>query len=347
MVKESSYGTLPDGREVEKFTLVGLGGIVADIITYGGIVTRLEVPSRHDSSADVVLGLPSLDAYLAGHPYFGTITGRVAGRISGGHFVIDGREVQLAINNPPNHLHGGCGGLDKKLWKPLVFRTADGDPAIRLSCLSPDGDDGYPGNLALQVTYTVTADNALVIDYEAKTDAPTPVSLTNHSYFNLAGEASGRIDDHIVQVLADSFVPADEHMTLMGRVELVDGRPNDLRKAVRVGDVLERLHECHGDNYLVRGGGRGRLVPVAHVVEPCSGRTMRVLSTEACLQFYTSAMLDEAEAIGKSGTRYDKFHGLCFECHGYPDGVNSPEIQDIILRPGETYLQRTVYQFAW
>ncbi len=346
MIQQSVFGQLPNGQTVQKFTLKGSAGIEADIITYGGIITRLMVPDRAGSKADVVLGLPTLQDYLAGHHYFGCITGRVAGRITHGRFLLDGREVQLAVNDPPNHLHGGQGGLDKKLWQPTAFTTPAGDPALLLSCLSPDGDDGYPGNLTLHVTYSLTGDNSLVINYEATTDAPTPLSLTNHSYFNLAGEASGRVDDHIVQIFADSYVPTDENMTLLGRIESVDGRPNDLRQPKRLGDILDGLLGQHGDNYIIRNGGRGKVVPVAVAHDPGSGRTLHVSSTEACLQFYTSAMLDRAKATGKSGSLYDRFHGLCFECQGYPDGVNSPEIQDIILRPGETYLQRTIYRFT-
>lgn len=348
MIQERNYGEMPDGRSVQAFVLgEEAAGLTAEILTFGGIVTRLLVPGADGRRVDVVLGLPSLEAYLAGHPYFGAITGRVAGRISAGRFTLDGREYQLAINDPPNHLHGGLGGLDKKLWQPMAYTTADGDPALRLDYTSPDGEDGYPGNVSLRVTYTVAGGSALVIDYEATTDAATPLCLTNHSYFNLAGEAAGRVDDHVVQIFADTYVPTDDSMTLLGRVESLDGRPNDLREPRRVGDVLDGLFKQHGDNYMVRGGGRGKMVPAAVVTEPGSGRSMLVASTEPCLQFYTSAMMDKALPTGKSGTVYDRFHGLCFECQGYPDGVNSPEIQDIILRPGQTYLQRTVYRFGW
>ena len=344
-IEKADYGRLPDGAHIEEITLRGPDGMVMNVINYGAIISELHVPDRHGELADVVLGKDSLDGYLAGHPCFGTINGRVAGRITGGAFTLDGESFQLARNHGPNHLHGGLLGLDKRVWSAEALETAAAEPSLRLGYFSPDGEEGYPGNVRILVTYTLTAGNVLVIDYEATTDKPTPLNLTNHSYFNLAGHDSGRCDDQLVQIHADSFVPSDENLTLLGRVEPVDGMANDLRQPRRIGDVLPGLHLAHGDHYLLRDGGGGELVAAAELADPASSRVMRVATTEPCLQFYTAAMLEDGTS-GKRGATYNRHQALCFECSSYPDGVNSPQIADIVLRPGQTYSQRSTYAFS-
>lgn len=236
----------------------------------------LRVPDRAGELADVVLGFAELDGYLQRHPYFGCITGRVAGRITGGRLRVDGRDYQLAVNDPPNHLHGGVAGLDRRLWRAEV---ADGRLLLRYH--SPDGEEGYPGAVDFTVAYGWTDRNELIIETEAASDRPTPVSLANHSYFNLAGEGSGTVDGHLVQVLADEFVPTDETMTLSGRRESVDGKPNDLREPRVLGEVLPFVHRSHGDNYLL-SPSQGVTV-VARVVEPVSGRTLEVRTDDSNL----------------------------------------------------------------
>jgi aldose 1-epimerase len=344
MIQQREFGTLPTGERVDEFTLRNSKGMTVRVITYGGITTELHVPDRHGQFADVVLGFDNLEQYLAGHPHFGCITGRIAGRLTHGKFSLDGKSYRLAINNEPNHLHGGFRGLDKRVWKARTSTDTEGTSKLHLSYLSPDGEEGYPGNLSIAVIYSLTEANELIVDYEATTDKATPVSLTNHSYFNFAGEGSGRIDDHVLQIFSDEICPADEKMTLLDRRVPVAGRANDFTKPTRVGDAIPALWGHHGDNYFVRPVKTG-LAPVAKLTEPASGRTMFISSTEPCLQFYTGAYID-SKLIGKSRRNYGPFAGLCLECQRYPNGINKPELGDIVLRPSETYRQTTIHAFS-
>jgi aldose 1-epimerase len=334
------FGHLPSGEAVEAWTIAN-AGITLKVITYGGIITELHVPDAKGVVADVVLGFSKLESYLAAHPYFGCITGRVAGRITGGTFTLDSRKHQLAINDPPNHLHGGLRGLDKRLWKA----ESAGRASVRLTYLSPNGEEGYPGNVHLAVTYSLTEDRALRIDYEATTDQTTPLSLTNHSYFNLAGEGNGTILEHQLEIFTEHYVPTDEFGTLLGVGEPVDGRGCDFRKPRRIGDALPAIARQHGDNYLFQTQNNQTLNRVARVFDPASGRMMEVLSTERCLQFYSGLYLD-GTLTGKSGRSYARHAALCLEAQGYPDGINTPALGDITLRPGQTYRQTTVYRFS-
>lgn len=344
-IEKTLYGNLPSGEEVTAFTL-SHAGLTIKAITYGGIITELHVPGRDGKVEDIVLGLPSLEAYLAGHPWFGAITGRVAGRITGGTFELDGKSFQLELNQPPNHLHGGADALDKKNWHGEAATNTKGEPFLVLTYRSPDGECGYPGNVDIKVTYTLSNDAVLRIDYEATTDRATPFSLTNHSYFNLAGEAAGSVENHVLQIHADHFVPADDELTLSGTIQPVAGQANDFTRPKPLGEALDGLLKQHGDNYMIRRSEPKVLVPVARVEQKSSGRSMEVESTEACLQFYTGKFLDETRVTGKSGRVYQPFDGLCLECQGYPDGVNHPELDDIVLRPDETYRQTTLYKFT-
>lgn len=339
-MKKRVFGTLPGGEAVEEYTLTNTNGLVLKVLTYGGIITELHVPGRDRKMADVVLGFSGLADYLGRHPYFGAITGRVAGRITQGKFDLEGRSYQLAVNNAPNHLHGGLCGFDKRLWK-----ASEDEGALRLEYHSPDGEEGYPGSVDISVTYALTKDNEVVIRYEAATDHTTPFNPTNHSYFNLAGEGNGEIGDHVLQIFADTFVPTAEDLTLSGRRESVAGRANDFRNPRPVGEAVPRLLKNHGDAYLVRN--HNALAPelVARVSHPASGRIMEVLSTETCVQFYTGVFLD-GSFTGKSGVPYGPHAGLCLECQGYADGVNHPEFASGLLRPGETYRQTTAYRFS-
>jgi aldose 1-epimerase len=334
------------GEPIEAHVLQGGGGMSVQILTYGAIVSHLRVPDRNGKLTDVVLGFDRLEDYLKPHPYFGVMAGRVAGRISGARFTLDGHTYSLAKNDSSNHLHGGERGFDKRVWSAAPVREDDDAISLRLSRISPAGEEGYPGTISVSVTFTVTADNRFIIDVEAKTDAPTPFSLTHHSYFNLAGEASGSTEGHELQILADTYVPADESFGLCGRREAV--KANDLRRPRRLADVIPKLHRQHGDLYFVNrpsGYSQRECIPAARLVDPASGRAMTVSTTEDYLQLYIGVKLD-GSLIGKSGRAYGPFAGLCLECEGYPDGANVPELGDSILRPGQVARQTTVYAFS-
>jgi aldose 1-epimerase len=318
---------------------------VLETITYGGIVTRLLVPGRNGRRDDVVLGLSGLDSYLAEHPHFGTITGRVAGRISNAAFTLEGKTYQLACNNPPNHLHGGVYGFDKRVWDATVVHRADGAPSLRLTYRSPDGEEGYPGNVEVSVTYSVTDDNVFLIETEAQTDQTTPLNLTYHSYFNLAGEGSGSIADHQLEIFASEFVQVDENLTLAGRLESVARHGNDFRTARRLGDAIPQLFQNHGDLYALPKLTAHELTLAARLEEPTSGRVMTVSTTEDYLQLYTGSRL-RGTLIGKSGAVYGPYAGLCLECQGYADASNAALREHILLHPGQTQRHATAYAFS-
>ena len=334
------FGRLPSGESVERYEAGTGSGMSAAVLTYGGIVQALSVPGADGKASDVVLGLSDLGGYLRQHPHFGAITGRVAGRISGARFSIGGREYRLAANNGANHLHGGLRGLDKRVWRAEVHGNA-----LILHYRSPDGEEGYPGNADFAVTYRLTPQNELIIESEAVVDQPTPVSLTNHSYFNLAGEGAGTVEDHVLQISADEVVPTDDELTLSGRRERVDGGPDDFREPRRLGDALPGIRLQHGGDYMLRRGIPGELREVARVWEPRGMREMVVSTDEDCLQFYTGVFLD-GSFTGKSGAPYGRHAGLCFECQGYPDGLTHPELGAILTEPGRPRRRKTVYRFG-
>lgn len=342
------FGALPSGEPVEAYTLSSGTGASLQVLTYGGIVTSLRMPGRDGRLADVVLGFDRLGAYLAGHPYFGAIVGRIAGRVTGGRITVAGRSFQLPRNEGECHLHGGPVGLDKRLWSGRCLARADGADSLRLTYRSPDGEEGYPGTLELSVTYTLTGANEFVIETEVRSDRVTPVSLAHHSYFNLAGEDSGPVAGHQVQILAEAFVPVDETMTLSDRRQELAGRPGDFSRSCRLGDALPALFRAHGDLYLLRQPSAA--VPAAptlaaRVVEPLSGRVLEVFTDAPCLQFYTGAALDDS-LTGKSGRTYGPHAGLCLECQGYPNGASHPEFGDILVHPGVPQRRRTIYAFS-
>ncbi len=344
------FGYLPGGEPVEAWTLKGAGGLIVEAITYGAVVTRLLVPAPGGNRyTDVVLGFNNLDAYLEDRNYFGAVVGRVAGRITGAAFQLDGETHRLVANEFPNHLHGGVTGFNCRVWKACPDYGPNGAPRLRFTYQSLDGEEGYPGELRTAVTYTVTEDNAFLIETEAVTNRPTPFSLTFHHYFNLAGEASGSVADHELQIRSDQFVLTDERMTLLGKMAPVDGRNNDFRSPRRLGDAIPLLHGNHGDLYRVRelDGGDSQLTPspVARLVHPGAGLAMDVLTTNTHLQLYTAVGLD-GSIRGKSGAPYARHAGVCLECEGYPDGANSPNMGDIILRPSHIRRETTGYAFS-
>lgn len=339
------FGTLPTGEEVQLFALKNARGVEITITNYGGIVVSLKVPDRGGKVADVVLGFDSLDGYLTRSRYFGAIVGRYANRIGNGRFALDGVEYTLAKNNGNNHLHGGIKGFDKALWKA----AAEGN-RVTLRHVSRDGEEGYPGTLSATVIYTLTDANELRIDYDATTDKATVVNLTNHSYFNLAGEGQGDILGHVVTLEADRFTPVDEGLIPTGELRNVDGTPFDFRKpaaiGARINDADEQLKRGRGyDHNFVLNGAIGTLRPAARVVEPKSGRVLEVLTTQPGVQFYTGNFLD-GSIRGKGGRPYNQRYGFCLETQHFPDSPNKPSFPTVVLRPGDRYRTTTVFRFS-
>ena len=344
-VKKTLFGKTAEGQEVHLFTLSNRGGLVAKVITYGALLMELHVPDERGHSADVVLGFDSLDGYLKGHPFFGTTTGRVANRIARGKFTLDGKEYQLAINNGPHHLHGGIKGFDKRVWTAKESLGAGG-PRVKFEYRSPDGEEGYPGNLDVEVTYTVTDLNELRIDTRASTDKATPVNLTNHSYFNLAGAESGDILDHELTIFADFYLPVDETTTPTGEIAPVKGTPLDFTTPAAIGariGQVEAKTRGYDHNFCLRSQD-GSLALAARARDPKTGRVMEVYTTQPGVQLYTANYLD-GSLVGKGGARYGKRDGFCLETQHYPDSVNRPSFPTVILRPGQTYQQTTVFKF--
>lgn len=341
-----AWGKTADGQAVDLYTLVNSNGLTARITTYGALLTELHVPDRNGKLADVVLGFSSLDGYLKGHPYFGATTGRVANRIAKGRFTLDGKEYQLATNNSPNHLHGGDKGLDKRVWKAKPITSSEGQ-AVLFTYKSPDGEEGYPGNLEIEVTYTLTNTDELVVEYKATTDKPTPVNLTNHSYFNLAGAGNGLILDHELTLQADHYTPVDATSIPTGQIAPVAGTPLDFTKPMTIGARIEQLAGTPGgyDHNFVLKSSDGTLALAARVYEPTSGRVMKILTTEPGVQLYTGNYLD-GTLVGKGGKIYAKRSGFCLETQHFPDSVNQPSFPSVILRPGQTYRQKTVHRFS-
>jgi aldose 1-epimerase len=338
------FGKTTDGTSVELYTLTN-GRVTAKIMTYGAIVTELLVPDRDGKPADVVLGFDSLADYLARNPHFGATTGRVANRIAKARFTLDGQDYQLAANNGPNSLHGGRKGFDKVVWKAEDVSGAAG-PAVRFTYRSPDGEEGFPGNLSASVTYTVTPDDALRIDYTATTDRATPVNLTNHSYFNLAGAASGPILGHELMLAADQYTPSDDQLIPTGEIKPVRGTPLDFTTPTTIGARIDRIPGELGGydhNYVIRPDTHSPAF-AARVRDPGSGRILEMFTTEPGVQLYTSNSLGTLK--GKGGVVYKKHQGFCLEAQHFPDAVHHPNFPSIILRPGSTYTQTTIYKFS-
>ena len=335
-----------DGQAVELYTLTNKNGLVAKLITYGACLTELHVPDKNGNLSDVVLGFDSLAPYLKEHPYFGVTIGRVANRIAKGQFSLDGKEYTLATNDGPNHHHGGHKGLDKRIWDASEA-TDDGAPAVRFAYVSPDGEESYPGNLSIAVTYTLTNDDELRIDYQATTDEPTPVNLTHHSYFNLAGAGRGAILDHELQIAADHYTPVYDTGIPTGDIASVKGTVMDFTEPMEIGTRIDRLTgdpRGYDHNYCLNSRA-GLLALAARLRDPKSGRVMEILTTEPGIQLYTGNHLD-GSLTGKEGKVYDKHAGLCLETQHYPDSIHHDDFPSTVLRPGETYTHTTVHRFS-
>lgn len=346
-ITKSVFGTTPEGRTIHAYTLVNKNGVRAKIITYGALLTELHVPDNQGEFKDVVLGFNTLQGYLDGHPYFGATTGRYANRIANGKFTLEGVEYTLATNNGPNHLHGGIQGLDKRVWSAAIAKSSLGH-AVKFFYLSPDGEEGYPGNLEIEVTYTLTDRDELHIDYKAATDKTTIVNLTNHSYFNLGGEGSGSILDHILQIRANHYTPVDATSIPTGEIASVNGTALDFRNPTAIG---ARIAQVGGDpvgydhNYVLYKEEHGKLTLAASLKDPDSGRVMKVFTTEPGIQLYTGNYLD-GSLVGKSGVAYQQHHALCLETQHFPDSPNNPDFPSVVLNPGEVYKHSTVHLFS-
>jgi aldose 1-epimerase len=341
-VKKSSFGKLPDGTAVSLYTLTNANGLVAKATNYGAILTELHVPDREGKLVDIVLGFDNLAQYLQGHPHFGGTIGRVANRIAKGQFTLDGQTYKLAINNGPNHLHGGLKGFDKVLWKAT---SQKGAAAVKFTYTSPDGEEDYPGKLEVTVLMTLTDANELRLDYTAVTDKPTPVNLTNHSYFNLAG--SGEVLSHELMLAADNYTPSNAELIPTGEVKPVKDTPMDFTSPQPLGSRFSQL-KCepvgYDHNFVLNSGGKA-LALAARVVEPKSGRVLETHTTEPGIQLYTANFLN-GSLTGKNGIVYGQHTAFCLETQHFPDSVNQPKFPSVILRPGETYRQTTIYKFA-
>jgi aldose 1-epimerase len=346
-VRREAFGELPGQGEVELFTLTNSRGMEARIMTYGGIVLSLKVPDRDGIHGDVVLGYDGLEGYIEKNPYFGAIIGRYGNRIGEGSFALDGNEYTLARNNGENHLHGGIRGFDKVVWKATSTENAAG-ASLTLTYLSPDGEEGYPGNLSVTVVYILSNDNELKIDYSATTDKETIVNLTNHSYFNLAG--GGSILDHEVTIYADRFTPVNQGLIPTGDLAAVEGTPFDFTRPTAIGARIDEPDEQlrfgggYDHNWVLNSGG-GELALAATVYEPGIGRMMEVYTTEPGIQFYTGNFLD-GSITGKSNQVYQQRYGFCLETQHFPDSPNQPEFPSTVLRPGQEYSTTTVYKFS-
>jgi aldose 1-epimerase len=348
-VTRAPFGMMPDSTPVEAFTLTNARGTEVRAISYGGIIQSLKVADRTGTVDDIVLGFDSLDGYLGDHPFFGAIIGRYGNRIGKAQFTLDGRTYTLAANNGPNHLHGGLKGFDKVVWKAEPLKS-DRGVGVVFTRTSPDGEEGYPGNLGVRVTYTLTDQNELIVEYHATTDKATPVNLTQHSYFNLAGQGSGTILGHELMIDADRYTPVDSTLIPTGELAPVQGTPFDFRKATTIGARIDQddAQLKHGPgydhNWVLNRKGDG-LQLAARVVEPRTGRTLEIRTTEPGIQFYAGNFLD-GTIKGKAGRVYPRRSGFCLETQHFPDSPNKPEFPSTILRPGGDYRTTTVFTFG-
>lgn len=345
-VDKRIYGQTASGQQVDEYTLTNASGMEAKIITYGGIITSLRVPDRQGSLANVVLGLNSLADYETKNPFFGALIGRYGNRIANGKFTLNGQAFTLPVNDGPNSLHGGLKGFDKVVWS-----GSEADGALTLTYFSPDGEEGYPGNLTVKVVYSLTDDNAIRIDYHATTDQPTIVNLTQHTYFNLAGNGAGTVYDHLMQIHAERYTPVDETLIPTGELAPVAGTPFDFRLPKAIGAGLRS-----SDPQVVRGRGfdhnfvltdspDGSLAKAAQVYEPTTGRRMEVWTTEPGVQFYTGNFID-GTLVGSSGGIYRQGDGFCLETQHFPDSPNQPQFPSTELKPGDAYQSTTIYRFG-
>jgi aldose 1-epimerase len=341
-VEKSFFGLMPEGDSVMLYTFKNESDILIKITNFGGIITEIHTPDKDGKSGNIALGFDNLDQYLAGHPNFGALIGRYGNRIGDASFTLDGETYQLAANNGDNSLHGGIVGFDDVLWDAEVI-SCDERAALKLSYTSPDGEEGFPGTLKVEVTYELLMDQ-LFITYEAVTDKATPVNLTNHSYFNLAGE--GTILDHVLYINASRYTPVDEELIPTGELANVEGTPFDFRKPRVIGERIAEVggHPGGYDHNWVLDGSSEEKVLAAKLMDPKSGRSLEVHTTEPGIQFYTGNFLDGSLSSGS--TTFIKNSGLCLETQHFPDSPNQPDFPSTILRPGDKYITQTIFTFG-
>lgn len=344
----SEFGVSPDGESVDQYTLRNASGLEVGVITYGGIIVSLKTPDAAGRVEDIVLGFETLDRYVTATGYFGAVIGRYGNRIAGGRFTVDGGTHVLRRNDGRHHLHGGDRGFNRMVWQATPFES-DGSRGVVLTRTSPDGEEGYPGTLDVRVTYTLTDADELVLDYRATTDRATPVNLTQHSYFNLAGAGNGDVLGHEVMIRADGFTPVDASMIPTGEIRPVAGTPFDFRTPAPIGarigcDDVQLDHGSGYDHNFVLTRVAGVDGPNARVTEPAAGRTLDLYTSEPGLQFYSGNKLDGV--VGKGGRRYGPRAGFCLETQHYPDSPNRPAFPSTILRPDDEYRSRTVLSFG-
>jgi aldose 1-epimerase len=338
-MKKEVVGKSTSGQPVELFTLTNNRGMSAKFLNYGTILKELHVPDRTGTTADVVLGFDGFEHYLEPHPYFGCIAGRFANRIKNGKFSLDGKQYQLVINTPPHHLHGGSQGLDKKFWNG---RQNEGESVV-FCYTSPDGEEGYPGNLQIEVTCSLSDNCELKLDYKAVTDKPTPVNLTNHSYFNLKGESVADILDNKLTINASHYTTVDDSLIPTGEIAPVKGTPLDFMQPSVIGSRIGQVGIGYDHNFVL-GNDNNHLVLAARVKDTTSGRVMEVFTTEPGIQVYTANFLD-GSITGKNSKAYPKHSAICLETQHYPDSVNQPGFPSTILYPGKTFKSTTIYKF--
>jgi aldose 1-epimerase len=343
-VKVQPFGKTQDGQQIDLVTLTNDKGLTAKIMTYGGIIVSFEAPDRNGKPGDIVLGFDNLDSYLKGHPFFGAIIGRYGNRIGGAKFTLDGKEYKLAKNEGENILHGGK-GFDKVVWKIDKAEVKGKKALLVLSYTSKDGEEGFPGNLKCVVTYALTADNKLEMKYEATTDKPTVVNMTNHSYWNLAGAGNGDVLNHELMINADKYTVVDKSLIPTGELKDVKDTPMDFTKTMTIGSRIKQIDIGGYDHNYVLNGKAGKKKLAATVYEPTSGRVMEIQTTEPGIQFYSAIGLD-GSLKGKDGKSYVKYGAFCLETQHYPDSPNKPTFPSTVLRPGEKYETITIHTFS-
>jgi len=342
-VEKSPFGKTQDGVEVDLYTCTNANGLVLKMTNYGAIVVSLEVPDRDGKLANVNLGFSTLDGYLGDHPYLGSTVGRYCNRIAKGKFTVDEQEYTLATNNGPNHLHGGDVGFNKVVWNSEPVTTESG-VGVKFTYQSKDGEEGYPGNADVTAVYTLSNDNELVIEFAATADKACPVNLTNHCYWNLAGEGSGTIRDHALMIGADKYLPVDDTLIPTGELADLKGTPLDFTQPEKIGARLDRIQAdpVGYDHCFALPGEVGHMKVAARVNDAKSGRVMEIRTTQPGIQFYSGNFLDGSEGNGG----YKQYEGFCLETQHYPDSPNQPGFPSTILKPGETYKHTTIHKFT-
>ncbi len=340
-IEKELFGTLPGGKEVHRYTLKNDKGMEVDVITYGAIVSAIRIPGRNNEPGDVVLGFDTFEGYLGDHPYFGVVAGRVCNRVGNARFKLDGKIFSISANEGANQLHGGVQGFDKRLWTASTLKNPE-QVSLLLGYESQDGEEGYPGNLLVEIEYSLNDQNELGIRYRAKTDKPTHVNLTNHSYFNL-NNCMGNVYDYELFIDSEAVCELDEESIPTGKLVQVEDTPYDFRLSASIGEHIAETGMGYDINYVLGDQSR-ELTRVAAMHDPASGRIMEVLTTLPGIQLYTSNYIDKIK--GKAGLLYEKHCAVCLETQYFPDSANQPSFPSTVLRPGETFDELTVYRFS-